>query len=110
MVISVVSDLLKVVMLAAHAEALLCVGTAARFGLACAEDDVLPLVHTSVCKHQCWVILDYHRRTRHDGVSFRLEELLERVADFVSCHHFIFCFDFLTKSFAKVLCFAYFCK
>ena len=87
MVVSVVSDLFKVVMLAAHAEALLCVGTAARFGLACAEDDVLPLVHTSVGEHQCWVILDYHRCRRHDGVSFRLKKLLKRVADFVSCHH-----------------------
>ena len=89
MVISVVSYLFEVVVLAAHTEALLGVGTASRLRFASTENDVFPLVHTSIGEHQRWVILDYHRCTWYDGVSFRLEELFERVADFVSCHHII---------------------
>ena len=60
-VIRVVAHLLQVVVLAADAEALLGIGTAARFRVACAKDDVLPLVHTCIRKHQRGVILDDHR-------------------------------------------------
>ena len=73
-------------MFAADAQAFLRVGAAARFGVAGAQDDVLPLVHAGVGKHQRGVVLDDHRCRGHDGVAFRLEKLLVRVADFVGCH------------------------
>ena len=86
-VIGVITHLLQVVVLAAHAQTLLRVGTAARLRRARSEDDVFPLVHTCVGEHQCGVVFDYHRRRRLNGVLFRLEKLFERVAYFVCCHH-----------------------
>ena len=61
-VVSVVSHLFEVVVLAAHTETFLRIY--AGYILARvfrAENDVFPLVHTCVCKHQRGVILDDHR-------------------------------------------------
>ena len=60
-VVSVVSHLFQVVVLAAYAETFLRVGAAARFWVARAEDDVFPLVHTRIGKHERGVVFDYHR-------------------------------------------------
>ncbi len=49
--IGVMSHLFQVVVLSAYAQTLLRVGTAAWFGLACAQNDVFPLVHSGICKH-----------------------------------------------------------
>ena len=76
-VVGIVSHLFKVVVLAAHAQALLRIGAAARFGVACAEYDVFPLVHAGVCEHKCGVVLYHHGGGRHYGVPFRGKELLE---------------------------------
>ena len=70
MVVGVVSHFLKVVVLAADAQTLLRVGTAAWLRVACAENDVFPLVHSGVCEHQCGVVFDNHWRTWHNGMSF----------------------------------------
>ena len=98
-VISVVSNLFEVVVLTANAETLLRVGTATGFWVTCTEDNVFPLVHTSISEHQCRVVLDYHRSRRYDCMSFRFEIILERIADFISCHHVFLCFisTFLRK-------------
>ena len=87
-VVRVMSNFLQVIVLTAHAQALLRVGAAAWLGVALAKDNIFPLVHTSVGKHQSGVVLNHHRSRRHNGVSLRLEKLLVRVADFVSCHHY----------------------
>ncbi len=76
-VVGVVAHLFQVVVLAAHAEAFLRVGPAAWLRVACAEDDIFPLVHSGVGEHQCGVVFYYHRCGGHDGVAFRLEEFLE---------------------------------
>ncbi len=91
-VVGVVSHLLQVVVLAAHAQALLRVGAAAWFGILGAQYDILPLVHACIGKHERGVVLDHQRCRRDDNVSFRLKEFLERVADFISSHHHIFFF------------------
>ena len=108
----ITSHLLQVVMLAAHTQALLRIGAAARLRLLCSEDNIFPLVHTSIGKHQRRVVLDNHWGRRYDNMSFRLKELQVRVADFVCCHHLYFVFNsiFLSKIVAKILTFAYFCK
>ena len=59
--VCVVSHFFKVVVLATHAKTLLRVGTAARFRVARSENDVLPLVHSGIGKHQRWVIFYHHR-------------------------------------------------
>ena len=95
--ICVVANLLKVVVLAAHTQALLRVYTAyvcAR--ILGAEYNVFPLVHAGIGEHQGRVVLDNHGCRRYDFVSSRLEKLLVRFADFVCCHHvcmllFVFC-------------------
>ena len=111
-VVGVVPHFLQVVVLAAHAQALLRVGTPAGLRVPEAQDNILPLVHARIGKHQCGVVLDYHRCRGHYLVSFRLEVFLERVADFICCHCHIFVVFllFFQKIFAKVDCFAYFCK
>ncbi len=77
MVISVMAYFLKVVVLAAHTEALLRVGHAAALGGGVAKDDVLELVHARVGKHQRGVVFDYHRCGRHDMMAFRLKIVFE---------------------------------
>ena len=69
MVISIVSHLFQVVMLSTHTKALLAVCPAAWFRIAGAQDDILPLIHTCVGKHQRGVILDNHRSRRYNGMS-----------------------------------------
>ena len=86
-VISVVAHLFQVVVLSAHAQTLLRIGLPATLGLGIAQNDVLKLVHAGVGEHQRRVVLDDHRRRRHNQVAMRLEKLLERVAYFVGCHH-----------------------
>jgi len=68
-VVGIVAHLLKIVVLTAHAQALLRVGTAPWLGVFGAKDDILPLVHTCICKHQRRVVLDHHRCRRNDDVS-----------------------------------------
>ena len=80
--ICVVADLFKVVVLARYAQAFLAVGHAFRFRNPVAEDDVLELVHTGVGKHQGRVILEHHRRRRHNLVALVFKECLERLANF----------------------------
>ena len=60
-VVGVVPHLLKVVVLAAHAEAFLCVRAAPWLRRPCPEDNVFPLIHTGVSEHQRRVVLDNHR-------------------------------------------------
>ena len=76
-VVRVVAHLLKVVVLAAHAQALLRVGPAARFGVALAQYDVFPLVHAGVGEHERGVVLHHHRGRWHNGVALAGKEILE---------------------------------
>ena len=76
-VVGVMAYLLQVIVLAAYAQALLAVGTAARFGVAGSQDDVLPLVHTGIGEHQGRVVLHYHRGRGHNLMSLGLKEFLE---------------------------------
>ena len=76
-VICVVTNFLQVVMLSAHAQALLRVRSATWLWFTCAKDNILPLVHTCVSEHQRWVVLNNHRSRRNDCMTFRLEEFLE---------------------------------
>ena len=106
-VVGVMTHLFQVVVLAAYAQTLLGVGAATWLGVTCAKDNVFPLVHTRIGEHQCGVIFDYHRCRGHDGMSFRFEKGLERLADFVCCHHiliFIVIFSVMNRFLAaKVL-------
>ena len=76
-VVRVVAHLLQVIVLAAHAQALLRVGPAARFGVALAQYDVLPLVHAGVGEHERGVVLHHHRGRGHNGVALAGKEILE---------------------------------
>ena len=61
-VVSIMTYLFEVVVLTAYTETFLSINTTNILAwVFCTEDDVFPLVHTSVCKHQRWVILDNHR-------------------------------------------------
>ena len=61
-VVGIVAHFLEVVVLTAHAQTLLCVGTTAWLRLAGAEDNVFPLVHTCIGEHQRRVVFDDHWR------------------------------------------------
>ena len=58
--VGVMAHFLQVIVLAAHAEALLRVGGAAPLRFFVAQDNVLELVHTSVGKHEGWIVLNHH--------------------------------------------------
>ena len=76
-VVGVMTYLLQVVVLTRNAKALLGIGTTAWLWVASAQDNIFPLVHTSISKHQCGVVLNHHRCRGHDGMLLRLEEFLE---------------------------------
>ena len=85
MMVSIVSHFLQVVVFSAYAKTLLRVGNTLVFRRMVAQYDVFKLVHACIGKHQRRVILDDHRCRRHNLMSFRLEKLNKRVADFISC-------------------------
>ena len=82
MVAAVVSHRFQVIVLAAHAEALLRVGGAGELGGGMAQEDILELVHTRVRKHQGRVVLDNHRCRGYHGVPFGGEEVQVLLAYF----------------------------
>ena len=85
--VGIVANFFQIVMLSAYAKTLLRVGSAAWFGVACAQNDVLPLVHACVCEHQCGVVFNHHGGRGHYFVSFPFKKMFEGVAYFVRCHH-----------------------
>ncbi len=76
-VVSIVTYLFEIVVLAAHSQAFLRVCAAARVGFTRTENNVFPLVHTCICEHQRRVVLYNHGRRRYDSVSLRLKKLFE---------------------------------
>ena len=91
-VIRVVSHLFQIVMFTADTQALLRVRPSARLRVALSQDDIFPLIHSGVGKHQCGVVLDNHRCRGHDGMALCFKKLLVRVSDFVSSHHIFDCY------------------
>ena len=85
-VVGIVSDFLKVVVLAADAEALLRVGYTGIFDRVVAQNDTLPWVHTGVGEHQRRVIFDNHRSRRDDMMPFALHKIQKGLSDFFTCH------------------------
>ena len=83
-------DFFQIIMLSADTQTLLAVRTSAGFRVASAKDDVLPLVHAGIGKHQGRVVLHYHRGRRNNLMTLRLEVLEERVAYLICCHHIIY--------------------
>ena len=81
------THLFQVVVLAAHAQALLRIGHTAPLGLLIAKDDVFELVHTSIGKHEGWIVLDYHGSRGHNVVAALLEVTFERLSDFFCSQH-----------------------
>ena len=75
MVVGIVANLFKVVMFSADSQALLRVGRTRELGLGVAEEDVLELVHSGICKHKRRVVLYDHRCRRHNRVSLRCKKV-----------------------------------
>ena len=88
MMISVESDLLEVIMLSAHPDALLGIGSAGAFGTCQSEKDVLELVHPSICEKQCFITHRNNRRTRNELMIPVFEKINERASDIFGCRHF----------------------
>ena len=103
MVVGVVADLLQVVVLARHAQALLRVGRARILAGRIAQEDVLELVHARVGEHQRGVSLDDHRGRRHDHVALRCEEVQKGLTNFIRFHIYRFvCFPRYSVRVAKL--------
>ena len=60
-VICIVANFLEVVVLTANTQALLGIRSTAWLWVASTQNDIFPLVHTCIRKHQRWVVLDNHR-------------------------------------------------
>ena len=87
MVIRVMPYFFQVIVLTAHAKTLLRIGSPARFRIPDSQDNIFPLIHSRIGKHQCRIALYYHGRRRHNLVSFRSEERFKRFTDFFCCQH-----------------------
>ena len=86
-VAAVMAHRLEVVVLAAHAEALLAVGGPGELGRRIAQENILELVHSRVREHQRGVVLDHHGGARNDGVSLGSEELQVLLSNLFCSHH-----------------------
>ena len=85
--IAIVAHFFQIVMLSAYAKTLLRVGSATRFGVACTQNNVFPLVHAGISEHQCWVVFNHHWGRSLYLMPFTLKKLFEGLAYFVRCHH-----------------------
>ena len=84
--VGVVAHLLEVIVFSAYPEALLAVRHP-RVEYGCiAEEPVLELVHTGVCKHERGVPLYHHRGRGNDPVALRGEEVQELFSNLFRCH------------------------
>ena len=82
-VVSVVPNLLEVVVLATYAKAFLRVGNTRVLGLCVAQEYILKLVHTGICKHKGGVVLHHHGCRWHDMMSFGFEESQKLLSQFI---------------------------
>ena len=90
MMVSVVPDLFKVVVLAAHAEAFLRIRSAVVPGLGIAQEYILELVHAGIGEHEGRIVLHYHRSRRDYGVSLGGEIVQEFLSDFFGSHNTLY--------------------
>ena len=51
---------LQIIVLTAHAQALLGIGHAAPLGFLVAKENVLELIHSGIGKHEGWIVLNHH--------------------------------------------------
>ena len=98
MVICVAADLLKVVVLTAHAKTFLAVCDSFPLCRAVAEEPILELVHTGICEHKSRVVLYDHRCRWHDLMTLRSEEVKECFSNFLRCHIYTLLFLHLKMS------------
>ena len=87
MVAAVMAHRLQVVVLAAHAEALLAVRCPRKLGCGITQENILELVHSRVREHQGGVVLDHHGGARNDGVSLGSEEFQVLLSNLFCSHH-----------------------
>ena len=90
-VVGVVAHFLQVVVLTAHAKALLAIGGSAPLWHLVAQNNILELVHAGIGEHQCRVVLHHHWSRWHNLVTFALKEGFERFSNFFCCQHIVFC-------------------
>ena len=86
-VAAVVAHRLQVIVLSAHAEALLAVRGPGELGLGIAQENILELVHSRVREHQGGVVLDHHGGAGNDGVSLGSEEFQVLLSNLFCSHH-----------------------
>ena len=82
MVVTIVTDLFEVVMLTAHANALLSICTAFIVSGSSAEEYILELVHSCVGEKQCGVIVRENRCRSHYFMLFGLKKIQEVLSYF----------------------------
>ena len=80
-VVRVDAHFFKVVVLAAHTQALLGVGDARMFGRLVPQEQILERVHSRIDEHEGRIVLHHHRRRRHNGVVLLLEKVQKCLAD-----------------------------
>ena len=86
-VIGVVSHSGEIVVLTAHAQALLRVGYPRIFPRGIPEDDVLKLIHPRIGKHKGRIPLQDHRSGGNDMMSSLCKEVKVHLTDFINRFH-----------------------
>ena len=76
-VVGVVAHLVQIIVLTAHAQALLSVGDAAVFGHGIPQEVILKGVHSGIDEHQCGIVFVHHGCGCHYFVAFFLKKLKE---------------------------------
>ena len=82
MVVAIVTDLFKVVMFTAHANALLRISAAFIITGTGAQEYILELVHSRIGEKQCGVIIGENRCRRHYFMLFGLKKIQEVLSYF----------------------------
>ena len=81
-VISVVSYLFQIVVLAAHSQTFLRICHPRIFNRGVTQNNIFKLIHAGICKHQRRVVLNHHRSRRHNLVVLGCKKIFKRLANF----------------------------
>ena len=76
--VGVASNIFKIVVLAASANALLRVNGAFVIARATTKKHILELIHTRVGEEQGWIVVRHNRTRRHNGVTGMLCEIIQK--------------------------------
>ena len=78
-----IANIFQIIVFTACSETLLTRDGTFHFSFLCTGKDVFELYHTSICKHECWIMLWNQRRRRNLPMTITYKKFFKSFSDFV---------------------------